>query len=308
MPTPCHRLPRVSEDWGVDVWIKRDDLTGFAGGGNKGRKLEVLLPQVLAQDAKVVVTCGSSSSNFVRQLGAACSLIGVRCEAIVMDLPFEPGYPKPQIPPLASGGNETLNELFGTVIHRIPDGPWETLFDEATNRAALLREHGEQVVEVKIGGSSAEGVFAFRQAAEEISQSFDHLVVSSSSGSTLSGLASGFHGSTTHVIGISADPEEENYDDVLRLSRECAERFGGTRLTEVDLRYEYVGPGYGVASEEGVLAAEYLARREGIILDPVYSAKAFAGMQDLVTRKEIKGRILFWHTGGVPSVFGRPRT
>src|SRR5687767_5358996 len=89
LPTPMHRLDRASEKLGIDLWIKRDDLTGFALGGNKGRKLEYLMAEALARQAQVVVTCGASQSNFVRQLGAACSVLGIRCAAAVMDLPYD---------------------------------------------------------------------------------------------------------------------------------------------------------------------------------------------------------------------------
>jgi len=308
LPTPLHPLPRLSAELGIDLWIKRDDLTGFGGGGNKGRKLEFLMPQVVASGAEVVVTCGATSSNFVRQLGAACATLGLGCEAVVMDAPFEPGFPRASAPPLAEGGNEVLNDLFGVVRHRMPDGSWDELFDGAARRAAELRAAGRRVFEVKIGGSSAEGAYAFALAANEIPEGFDWVVVASSSGSTLAGLAPTLQSRGMRVVGISADPEEENRDDVFRLAGEAASRFGLPALGSLDLRFDYVGEGYGVASAAGEAATLRMARREGIVLDPVYSAKAFAGLLDLVDRRELTGRGVFWHTGGFPAVFGRPRS
>lgn len=301
-------MPRLSADLGIDLWIKRDDLTGFGGGGNKGRKLEFLMPQVVASGADVVVTCGATSSNFVRQLGAACAMLGLGCEAVVMDAPFEPGFPRASAPPLAEGGNEVLNDLFGVVRHRLPDGSWDELFEGAAHHAAALRGRGRRVFELRIGGSSAEGAYAFALAANEIPDGFDWVVVASSSGSTLAGLAPTLQTRGMRVVGISADPEEENRDDVLRLAREATARFGLPSLTSIDLRFDYVGEGYGVASDAGQAASRQMARREGIVLDPVYSAKAFAGLLDLVARGELTGRGLFWHTGGLPSVFGHPRS
>lgn len=304
LPTPCHRLPRASARLVVDLWIKRDDLTGFAGGGNKGRKLEYLVPEIQASGAEVVVTCGSTQSNFVRQLAAACRMIGVRCEAVMMHLPYEPEYGKPATPGPHRGGNMVLNELFGLVPHVMPDGSWDDLFAAADERALRLRHAGQQVYQVAIGGSSPQGAYAFWQAAQELDMPFDNVVTATSSGSTLAGLATALQGTGCRVIGISCDPEEENRDDVLRLSQGLSETFGvAAPLADVDIRFEFAGEGYGVPSPEGERARRTLAAEEAILLDSIYSAKAFAGLEALVASGEIQGRTLFWHTGGTPSIF-----
>lgn len=290
----------------MDLWVKRDDLTGFGGGGNKGRKLEFLMPEIVRSGATAVVCCGSAQSNFVRQMGAACAVMGLRCVAVTMGLPFEPEYGKPNRAVAADGGNGVLNRIYGTEERRLADGSWETLYAGAAAVAEELRAAGERVYEVPIGGSSPMGAYAFYLAGEELGDGFDWVVTATSSGSTLAGLGTWFLGSGTRVLGVSCDPEEENRDDVLRLSGAMAEWAGlDRRLEDVDVRFGYAGEGYGVSSEEGLTAIEWLARRSGVLLDPVYSGKAFAGLLDLVGRGEVGGRVCFWHTGGVPTLFAR---
>lgn len=300
-PTPEHSLPRLSEELGIDLWIKRDDLTGFAMGGNKGRKLEFLVPEILAAGATAVVTCGSIQSNFIRQLGAACRVIGVRCAAAVMALPYEP--PAPQLVDTLGhrGGNETLDRMFGVELKVMADGTWDELIEGAEELAEKLRGQGERVYEIPIGGSSVLSAHSFREAAAELTGTYDQIVVATSSGSTQVGLASAFRGTGTQVIGIACDPEPELPVEFARLAAEL----DGREWSREDLVFEmgYVGPGYGLPSEAGHAAIEKMASREGILLDPIYSAKAFAGLLDLAAKGRLGGRTLFWHTGGLPTLF-----
>lgn len=307
-PTPLHPLARLSDDLGVDLWIKRDDLTGFAFGGNKGRKLELLIAQALAERAEVVVTCGSVQSNFVRQLGAACSCFGMRCVAATMYLPYEPEMGKPaEAFAHDRSGNLLLDDLLGVEVRIFPDDSWETLFRHAEDLALAEEQAGRRVYRIPVGGSSPLGAYSFVEAAAELApfSAFDTLVAPSSSGSTLGGIAYALHGSSTTVVGISCDPEPENLDDLVRLTAGLDSLLGQTKAMtreNFDLRFDFVGPGYGVPSEAGEAAARRLARREGIFLDPVYSAKAFAGLLALAESGEIGGRVLFWHTGGLPTL------
>jgi D-cysteine desulfhydrase family pyridoxal phosphate-dependent enzyme len=308
LPTPTHPLPRVSSDLGLDVWIKRDDLTGLAMGGNKGRKVEYLIADALARGATTVVTCGSAQSNYIRQLGAACAVAGLRCAAAVMTLPFEGTIGQPSGPRASQGGNVLLNELLGVEVHRREDGPWEELFFAAESLADRLRSAGEIVYETPIGGSSVLGAFAFVRAADELRglPHFDAVVIPTSSGSTHAGLAYALHGGPTQVIGVACDPEPDLADDLARLVGDLDAFTGLGRdiaADYLDVRFDYVGPGYGVPSEAGRRALTYLARREGILLDPIYSAKAFSGLLDMAERGMLRGRVLFWHTGGAPSLF-----
>lgn len=295
---------------GVDLWIKRDDLTGFALGGNKGRKLEYLMAQAEDDGATVVVTCGAAQSNFIRQLGAACAMLGIRCVAAVMGLPYEPGYELPPSfprPTLDARGNLLLDMILGVEVRTFPDGSWETLYAHAASIAADLRGAGERVYEIPVGGSSPLGAYAFLQAAAELNAGpFDAIVVPSSSGSTHVGLAHAFAGTATRIVGFACDPEPALRDDFAALAAALAEATGqrrGLSQEDIDLRYDAVGAGYGVPSHASREAIEWLARTEGVFLDPIYTGKAFAGLLGAIRGGEIGGRVLFWHTGGMPALF-----
>ena len=308
VPTPLHCLERVSQDLGIDLWIKRDDLTGFALGGNKGRKLEYLIAQVQDSGADTVLTCGSRQSNFIRQLAAACAVIGVRLVAVVMDLPFE--FELPTERGLTEvGGNVWLDELLGAELRTILNGTWEALFDATIATHKELEEAGRTVYSIPVGGSSPLGAFAFVQSAEEIAAqapTFDFIVTASSSGSTQTGLQYALHGTETTVIGIACDPEPELVNEFAALAAGIDDLTGQSKsLQPTDFHFDtrFVGPGYAIPSEAGMDALRYLARREGIFLDPIYSAKAFAGLMAMAEEGSVWGRVLFWHTGGTPLLF-----
>ncbi|RYG46017.1 D-cysteine desulfhydrase family protein [bacterium] len=303
LPTPLHRLDRASEALGIDLWIKRDDMTGFALGGNKGRKLEYLMADVLASGADVVVSCGGIHSNFLRQLAAACAKCGVGCATAVMELPYEDA-PSEGRRPHARGGNQILDRLFGMDIRLFPDNNWDTLFGHAEELALEYEAQGKRVYRMPLGGSSPLGAFAFWRAAQELPDDVEAIVFASSSGSTHIGLATYFFGSEVAVEGMACDPEPQITDDFADLSRRLHERMGLPALLAGDLRLDMtsVGPGYGLMSDEADEAVEWLARLEGIVLDPIYSGKAFAAL--LRRREEFAGKkTVFWHTGGVPTVF-----
>jgi len=307
-PTPLHRLDRLSEDLGIDLWIKRDDLTGFAFGGNKGRKLEYLISEALKVGATVVVTCGSAQSNFVRQLGAACSMNGLRCAAVVMDLPYDAPAGKPSgAHPGGTGGNVLLDSLLGVDLRVIHDGDWDSLFVSTEDLAIEWESAGETVYRIPVGGSSPLGAYAFYQAASELNVGpFDWLVCASSSGSTQTGLAYAFAGSATQVLGVACDPEPNIALDFAEIGRGLAPLIGASKFLEAEdylLDFSAVGEGYGIVTDEGSHAIQLMARREGIFLDPVYTAKAFACLIRRAETRDIEGRVLFWHTGGTPALF-----
>jgi len=308
-PTPLHRLARVSDDLGLDLWIKRDDLTGFAMGGNKGRKLEYLIAEALRSGAEAVVTCGALQSNFIRQLGAACAIYGLDCAAAAMESPFE--YEPPKHAGLdTTDGNVRLNQIFGVDLRVFGNDTWEVLGAHAEQLAEAYRRAGKRVYEIPLGGSSPLGAYAFFKAGEELSaqspEPFDWIVAASSSGSTQTGLSHAFRGTPTKILGMASDPEPEIASDYADLSVGLADLLGDTAAipaADFRLNLDFVGPGYGVPSDEGQSTLEYLARREGILLDPIYSAKAFAGLLALAKKGELGGRVCFWHTGGLPTVF-----
>jgi D-cysteine desulfhydrase/L-cysteate sulfo-lyase len=312
-PTPLHRLDRVSADLGIDLWIKRDDLTGFAGGGNKGRKLEYLMADALAEGAEVVVTCGAAQSNFIRQLGAACARFGIRCAAAVMALPFE--FERPTGEQLDSrNGNVLLDALLDVYLRTFPDSTWEELYGRAEELAMELEAQGQRVYRIPIGGSSPLGAYAFTQAAQEISgqgPEFDEIVFASSSGSTHTGLAHAYRGRKTRVFGVACDPEPEIAEDFAELGYKLDSLLGTSvklKPEEFDLDFGFVGPAYGVPSQEGMAALKYLAKAEGVFLDPIYSGKAFASLLHRAREGSLSGRVLFWHTGGVPTLFALPES
>lgn len=306
LPTPCHRLDRASAILGIDLWIKRDDLTGFAGGGNKGRKLEYLIGQALADGVEVIVSCGALQSNFLRQLAAACSCAGIHAAAVVMEEPFEYG-PAPFEGIGRENGNVRLDQLFGLEMVEIENDTWDHLFDEMERVASEFEDRGKKVMRIPVGGSAWQGAYAFAEAAEEVREfGFDEIIFASSSGSTQVGLAYAFAGSQTKITGIACDPEPELPNDFAKLAAELDSALGrsvGLQASDFHFDLGYVGDGYGIPSEAGDEALTWLARTEGILLDPVYSAKAFSAIIDRAKRGELPGMILFWHTGGVPALF-----
>ncbi|MBX3119770.1 MAG: D-cysteine desulfhydrase family protein [Fimbriimonadaceae bacterium] len=317
-PTPLHALPNLSKELGIDLWIKRDDLTGFALGGNKGRKLEFLIAEALRQGAEVVVGMGASQSNFLRQLAAACAKYGLRSAAAVMGLPYYAAAGRPAIDyvPDSSGGNVLADEIFGMDVRLFPDGDWDQLEAYAEAIAHEYQAIGLKTFEIPIGGSSVLGAYSFYLAAQEVmaqsAEPFDTIVTASSSGSTHAGLAFAFAGSSTKVIGISADPDPDEVlqHDVHELTIGLGELTGqpkNLRYEDLDLRMDYFGEGYSIPSPEGNRAILKVARSEGILLDPTYSGKAFAGLMDMVGKGELKGRVLFWHTGGAVTLFATPK-
>lgn len=311
-PTPLHRLVNASYDLGLDLWIKRDDCTGFALGGNKGRKLEYLMPKILASGAEVVVTSGQRQSNFIRQLAAACAMHGIVVKAVVMQLPH---YAAAAVPAtgglLQAGGNQVLDRILDVEFVERPDGDWEALQEQADQLADELEAQGIKVYRVAVGGSSPLSAFAFYEAGREAAEQsgeFDWIIVPSSSGSTHAGLHYYYQNLRTRILGISADPdpEFEFAADIADLCNELAKLLGESctfQPSDILLNLEFTGEAYSIPSQEGNAAIKYLARREGIFLDPVYSGKAFAGLTSLAMRGEVSGRVLFWHTGGSPLLF-----
>jgi 1-aminocyclopropane-1-carboxylate deaminase/D-cysteine desulfhydrase-like pyridoxal-dependent ACC family enzyme len=318
-PTPIHRLDRASDALEIDLWIKRDDLTGFAGGGNKGRKLEYLMKDVLDSGAHAVVTRGSYQSNFIRQCGAACRLFGIEFHAAAMSWPY-PGEDRKTKPPQwrDSGkptGNALLNVWTGSTVHLFPDDTFDAMEHRAADIAEGLRKEGKQVYHIKGGGSMPLGAYGFVVAVEEIASQcdpFEQIVFASGSGGTQTGLTYGLRlkGLTTRAMGICTDDEPEMIDDFPPLAAGLDELLGNSlnlRSEDFWMTTEFCGGGYQVPSMETDAAIRFLAETEAIFLDPVYTGKAFAGVITMARRGELPGRTLFWHTGGFPCLFAEGR-
>jgi 1-aminocyclopropane-1-carboxylate deaminase/D-cysteine desulfhydrase-like pyridoxal-dependent ACC family enzyme len=234
-------------------------------------------------------------------------MAGLRFAAAVMELPYAPTGGRPDWEPTAAGGNVVLDALFEGQLYVYPDGTWDELKEKSKELAQMLTENGEKVHIMPVGGSTPTSVYGLIKGVEEIDRAFDTVIVASSSGSTHAGLAYAYHGTDTQIIGIAADPYDELADEIVGLCAGLDLLLGqdkGITKDEIDYRTEWIGEGYSVPSEEGQAASRLLARTEGIILDPVYTSKAFAGLLALAERGELSGRVLFWHTGGTPAVFG----
>ncbi len=312
LPTPIHDLPRLSAVLGGPrILVKRDDLTGLAFGGNKTRKLEYLIADALRCGADTVITSGAMQSNHCRQTAAAAARAGLDCHLVLEGPP--PDHPT---------GNLLLDHLLGASVH------WAGRYRRGETMgevAEALRRRGKRVYPIPYGGSNPLGAAAYAMAMVELTQqlvaerlSVDLIVVASSSGGTQAGLTVGarFAGFGGQILGISVDKGEADpvpYEDhMASLANGVAELLGlGVRFTEDDfwVDYGYLGGGYGVLGDREREAILLVARTEGVLLDPVYTAKAMGALVDMV-RRDLVGEtktVLFWHTGGGPSLFAYVR-
>ncbi len=304
LPTPIEPLERLSRSLGgPEIWIKRDDQTGLATGGNKARKLEFLVADALAQGADHLVTTGAPQSNHARQTAAAAARYGLGCSLVLRGRR-----------PETTTGNLLLDELFGAHVYwcDLPNCP-----NEIGRVMNTLRSIGLRPYFVPLGGSNVIGatgyVMAMRELTEQMAAAhlnFDFIVFASSSGGTQAGLvvgarAFGFRGT---VLGISVDnPAESLQTQVAALATATATHIGLDALSVADLvsvNDDYVGEGYARVGETEREAIHMMAQIEGILLDPVYTGRAFGGLIDLIrwgafTRGQ---RVLFWHTGGTAAL------
>jgi L-cysteate sulfo-lyase len=308
LPTPIERLERLSQELGgPELLIKRDDQTGLALGGNKTRKLEFLVGQALEQGADTLVTAGAAQSNHCRQTAAAAAKAGLQCELILSGQ-------KPELP----NGNLLLDELLGAKCHWIERSQFPVKLSKLPEE---LRAQGRKPYVIGIGGSNGVGatgyVLAMMELMEQLratQQHADHIVFASSSGGTQAGMVLGarvaeFAGRLHGVSVDKDDLEREAYEEeVAQIANECAQYIGAdVRLAKKHIKvvYGYTGEGYGVVSNLEREAIRLMARREGIILDPVYTGRAFGGLLDLIRKGAFKRgeTVLFWHTGGTPALF-----
>ena len=308
--TPIQRLEKLSQHLGgPEIWIKRDDLTGLAGGGNKTRKLEFLVAEALRQGADTLITVGAVQSNHCRLTLAAAAHEGLKCR-LVLEQRVAGSYRK------EASGNNFLFSLLGAESITVVDGGTD-LAGAMNGEAEKLKSEGRKGSVIPGGGSNALGAMGYVVCAREIlAQSldmgvaFDEFVVASGSAGTHSGLLVGFNAANAGVplTGINVRrPRAEQEGNVHKLAIEAA-AFAGlpapVRDSVVALD-EWVGPGYSMPTDEMVEAVRLFARLEGVLLDPVYTGKAAAGLIGLIRRKHFKqdSKILFLHTGGAPSLF-----
>ena len=301
LPTPIEALPRLTEALNSPrLLVKRDDQTGLAFGGNKTRKLEFLVAEAQAQGADTLITTGALQSNHCRQTAAAAAKFGFRCILVLVGQP-----------PAQTSANLLLDQLFGA----------EVVWTEKPQRDAVLQEtfkkvaaQGRKSYLVPYGGSSPTGALGYVFAMEEfVGQKVkaDWIVFASSSGGTQAGLVLGARafGYPGKVLGISVDePQRDLQVRVAKLASETSERLGPRNEfapDEVLVNTDYCTPGYGVMTGAEHEAIRLFAKTEGLLLDPVYTGRAAAGLIDLVRKGFFKKdeTVLFWHTGGQPSLF-----
>lgn len=307
LPTPLEETPNLRQRLkGPRLLIKRDDQTGLATGGNKTRKLEYLMADALAQGADTIVTLGAAQSNHARQTAAAAAKLGLK--ALLLLRGEEPRL---------RNGNLLLDDLLGAEVRWM--GPQRRLPPERiAGVLEELKQAGQKPYLVPYGGSNEVGVLGYIQAMRELLDQLeesgleaDHLVVATSSGGTQVGLTLGakIYGYAGEIIGISVDlPREELLSDLVSLAQATAARWGfDLSLDRHDFIVydDYLGEGYGLLGPPEVEAIKLLARTEGILLDPVYTGRAMAGLIDLIrlgTFRPNEG-VIFWHTGGTPALF-----
>lgn len=309
LPTPLHEMPRLREALGGSnhcprILIKRDDLTGLALGGNKVRKLEFLVADALKQGATDLITTGAAQSNHCRQTAAATRLAGLDCHLVLIS-----NEPNPPVQ-----GNLLLDHLLGATIHLV-DGDAAGAMEEV---AAELRANGREPYVIPAGGSSSIGVYGYVAGVLElVGQLVDQgedcrrLYYASGSRGTQAGLVLGskLYGAPYQVYGIAVSPTTAEKDQYcLDIANRAAERLDiATRLELDDLMTDsgYYGEAYGVPTAGCIEAIKLLARTEGIILDPVYTAKAMAGLIDHARSGvfDPSDTIAFLHTGGSPAIF-----
>ena len=307
LPTPLERMERLSKAIkGPEIWIKRDDETGLATGGNKTRKLEMLIADALAQGAGVVLTAGGVQSNHCRQTAAAAARAGLDCVLVLRG----EALPREQWT-----GNLLLDDLLGARIWWAGASEGPDALEAATEAE---RAAGRKPYAIPVGGSNAVGAAAYAQAFEELwgqmvaqGIDFDRILFASGSGGTQAGLvvgakACGYRG---QVLGISVSRTSEHLREMVSALLEPTAAGLGLDLAfgpeDVQVNDDYLGGGYGVLTDAEREAVRLVARNEGILLDPVYTGKAMAGLLGLVRRGEIGAdeRVLFWHTGGTPALF-----
>lgn len=309
-PTPIEPLPRLSQHLGGPrLFVKRDDCTGLATGGNKARKLEFLVGEAIREGADMLVTQGAVQSNHVRQTAAAACRLGLKCHALLerrianSNANYE------------ASGNVLLDRMFGATLEYRPSGL--DMNAETMAVAERLRGEGHRPYFIPGGGSNATGALGYAACAQEIvqqsldsGQTFQWLVMPTGSTGTHAGLIAGFRalGYELPVMGISVrQKRERQVTSVHALAQATAAKLGAypvpDGLTIVD--DGYVGEGYGIPAASTLEAIALTARLEGLLLDPVYTGKGMAGLVGLVRHDFFKptDNVLFLHTGGATALF-----
>jgi len=306
LPTPIEVLPQLSAKLGgPKLLVKRDDLTGLAFGGNKTRKLEYLLAEAQAHGAHTIITAGAVQSNHCRQTAAACARLHFDCIlALTGDKPANPT------------GNLMLDQLLNAKF------VWTTLSERENTLNRTFQEAWEKGMRpylIPYGGSNSTGASAYVFAVKELKDQGcdpDWIIIASSSSGTQAGLVTGMRlfGLRSKVLGISVDKTKEDLQaSVAALASDTADLLGESIKflpEDIQVTDDYLGGGYGVMGIPEIEAIRLFAREEGLLLDPVYTGRAAAGLIDLIRKGFFNSTetVLFWHTGGTPALFSEKYT
>jgi D-cysteine desulfhydrase family pyridoxal phosphate-dependent enzyme len=306
LPTPLHPARRFSAEVGADVWLKRDDLTGVAMGGNKIRKLEFLLGEVREAGADCLITVGAAQSNHARTVAAGAAMSGLPCHLLLGG--DRPGRPT---------GNILLSTLLGAELHFTGVSEWDELEGAAEELRGTLSARGLRPYVIPVGGSTPVGALGFvaaylelleQTAAEGIEPGV--IVHATASGGTQSGLHAAHRllfpdGGGPEVYGVVASGTAGEFmPEVADLAGGVADLLGGPRdIGEPNGIDGFLGDGYGVSTPGGEAALRLLLRTEGVLTDPVYTAKALHAVVERGAELAAGRPLVFWHTGGTPAVF-----
>lgn len=316
-PTPLHKLERISRELGVNLYLKRDDMTGVSVfGGNKIRKLEYLIQDAVDHGCDTVFTFGATQSNHAMQTVTACRRYGL-IPILYLVAIVEPSEKDVR-------ANMLLDKVMGAELHIVPlngmTGAQATALSMslAQLQRSRLEAEGHTCYMVPVGGATAVGSAGFINAFAELYRQMkaaalhaDYIFHSSGSGGTHAGLIAGrkLLQYDTNIIGISAGPKPPEHEaQIAKLASDALAYIGSDlSVSEYEPHFDqnYYGPGYEIPSADASEAIKYLARTEGILLDPVYTGKAFAGMLDYIRKGTVPqgSTVVFWHTGGATALF-----
>jgi len=308
LPTPLEPLPRLSEALGgPEIWIKRDDCTGLATGGNKARKLEFLLGAALVDEVDTVITAGGVQSNHARQTAAAAARLGFRCHLVLPRVVPRSG------PDYELNGNILLDRLLGAEVHVVEDEP--AALARIQSLVAEEEAAGRKVVVHPPGGSTATGALGYVQAALELrsqmdsgTPDFSRVYLGVGTGGTLAGLSIGaaLAGWDVELVGVCVSGDEIKLRPPTEALMTELRSMLAPPHDDAPIRFEeaFLGDGYGVPAATTLEALKLCARTEGLLLDPVYTGKAMAALIDHVRSGTAgTGPLLFWHTGGSPGLY-----
>lgn len=302
-PTPFYKLENISARYGRDIYIKRDDLCGVALGGNKVRKLEYLLAKAKADGCDTVFTTGGAQSNHAMLTAACADRLGMQTILLLKDRGVT-----------AHLGNLVLDEIYGAQVRLIDTDDYQDIYREMDRLGAELAAQGHKCCPIPVGGSTALGAVGYVHCVEELAAqtpegvTIDHLISATGSGGTTAGLLLGAKRYLPQAkvtgIGVDDDPFEEIVPRLAAGAAELLEWDLPRRADDFEMVY-HVGPGYAVPNPEDTPYIRELARTEGILLDPVYTGKAWAGMLRLLKEGHFPGHgaLAFVHTGGAAALF-----